>query len=205
MNAGFVALWIWIVLVILMWSGWKEEIAPDIKPMTLALLSGSVLVLLAFPLWWTLPFDYASIKLQIAIFPLLVAATYWLFYRNSIGGLLYLVSCVLLLAFIWWSIRKIYSIDPVFFLLDPRWDAPIVCGAVTAILASRPRTQLAVIIWTAVLAEALLAYQQGRNYTVWIGSSVWWDSFMVAIAASRAVSLLIHGLRAITARLGLLQ
>jgi len=205
MNAGFVALWIAMVFIVLITTGWKEYIIPDMAGKRLTLLFVLVLGLLVLSYGWLLPFGSFSVKLQAAAAVLLLTAVYWLASARGAGQLFYLVSCITLLAFIWGTVYKIYSYDPVFVWLDPKWDAPIVCGLLAGILTAKAKEQLSVLLWSAALSEVLFAILQGGGYTAWVGSWKWWDGFMIALAAARSVSLLLKALRAMTARFGLLQ
>jgi len=205
MNAGFVALWIAVIAFVLMATGWQEQLAPDVKTRKLASLSAVVILMLPAPLWLTLNVHDAQIVIHGAVLVLLLAGAVSVLSQISVSQALYVVSCVLLLSFLWGMIRKIYSMDPVFFMLDPVWDGPLACGLLAGLLVMNTKEQFAIVVWCSVLAEVMNASLQSSGYSGMIGSAWWWDGFIIALAAARVVGLLIKGVKIISARLGLLQ
>nr|WP_139230830.1 hypothetical protein [Paenibacillus catalpae] len=102
----------------------------------------------------------------------------------------YLLICALLAGMIWGSVRKMYSVDPVFFWLDPLLDGPIVAGVLASAFSTKGQHQFTVLLFAGAAAELVHALLQKGVYEASIGSLQWWDSLWIAFAAARIISLL---------------
>lgn len=191
MNPGYMSLWIIIVFLILMATGWKPSFAPDMNRRTMTILGIVIAALLPVSLWWSQPSYDVHFELHVSVSLLLFASllTYKGDEELSYKG--YLVLCTIMIAAIWGFIRKMYSLDPVFYWIDPAWDAPLLAGVLCGAFTSQAKHQFGMIVWSAVLGEVLHAALQPNNYTALIGSLSWWDSFWIAFATARMFSLIV--------------
>src|SRR5690606_9732452 len=137
MNAGYLSLWVICCAFILIMTGWKSVIAPGTNRRTMVLLLLLGAVLLPFPLWWAPVALLPYLQLHAAAGVLLTAGALALLRGDeewSYKG--YLLLSMLMIALIWGMVRKIYSFDPVFYMINPVWDAPLLggllCGAFTS-------------------------------------------------------------------------
>ena len=195
MNPGYVSIWIIIIVFILITTGWKSYLAPDISRRTMAFLGIITVLLLNVSLWWS-PFPpqiQVQLHVSACLFILAGLMTYIDSEDWSYKG--YLLLCAVMIAVIWGFIRKMYSYDPIFHWVDPRWDAPLLCGMFCGAFTSQVKQQFGMVVWGAVLGEMLNAVLQAGVYTAYIGSLSWWDSFWIAMAAARSFSLLLKTIR----------
>ncbi|MCM3627433.1 hypothetical protein M3194_08650 [Paenibacillus glycanilyticus] len=107
----------------------------------------------------------------------------------------YLLICALLAGMIWGSVRKMYSVDPVFFWLDPFLDGPVVAGVLASAFSTKGQHQFTVLLFAGAAAELVHALLQRGVYEASIGSLQWWDSLWIAFATARVISLLFQAVR----------
>ncbi|HTG71516.1 MAG TPA: hypothetical protein VL921_19820, partial [Candidatus Udaeobacter sp.] len=160
MNPGYVSIWIIIIVFILITTGWKSYLAPDISRRTMAFLGIITVLLLNVSLWWS-PFPpqiQVQLHVSACLFILAGLMTYIDSEDWSYKG--YLLLCAVMIAVIWGFIRKMYSYDPVFHWIDPRWDAPLLCGMFCGAFTSQVKQQFGMVVWGAVLGEMLNAVLQ---------------------------------------------
>lgn len=185
MNPGYIAIWIIICAVILFSTGWKPLIAPGVNRRSFVLLLVAVIALLPFPLWSSVMPQFPNLELHAAVYLLLIAGGATLLRSKeewSYKG--YMLLCIAMIALIWGTIRRIYSVDPVFYWLEPTLDTPLLAGALVGAFASRTELQFGILIWGAALGEMINAVLQGSDLMARIGSVSWWDSFCMAMAAA---------------------
>ncbi|OBZ17810.1 hypothetical protein [Bacillus sp. FJAT-26390] len=204
MNPGFMSLWIVLILFILIATGWKPYLAPEISRRTLAILGIVMVLLLSLSIWWSPFSEHIQVELHVSVCFLMLVSL--LSYKGSddwsyIG---YLILCTMMIAVIWGFIRKMYSFDPIFHWVGPSWDAPLLTGIFCGAFTSQAKHQCGMLVWGAVLGETLNAHLQSRAYTAHLGSLSWWDSFWIALAAARLFSLLLKTIRIGTSKLSLM-
>lgn len=195
MNPGYMSIFIIIILFILIVTGWKPYLAPDINRRTMVFLGAVTSLLLSVPLWWMPSPEHIQVHLHVSVCLFMLAGLLafkgpkeWSYYG-------YLILCTLMIAVIWGFIRKMYSYDPIFYWVDPSWDAPLLCGMFCGAFTFQVKHQFGMIVWGAMLGEMLNAVLQSGLYTAYIGSLSWWDSFWIAMAAARLFSLMLKALR----------
>jgi hypothetical protein len=193
-----------LIMFILLATGWKPYLAPDISRRTLTVLGLILIASLPFSIWWSPLREYIQVEMHVSVCMLLVASLFT--YKGdeewSYKG--YLLLCAVMIAVIWGFVRKIYSYDPVFYWLGPNWDAPMLGGLLCGAFSSSAKHQYGMIIWGAVLGECLNAILQSSGYTAYIGSLSWWDSFWIAIATARLFTLLLKLFRFSLAKLSVM-
>ncbi|WP_456238766.1 YphA family membrane protein [Paenibacillus alkaliterrae] len=198
------SIWIMVIMATLVATGWKPYVAPDISKRTIGLLGILIAVLLPSSIWWSPMPAVVQVQLHVTVCLLLLSTFFLLRGSENWSYRGYLVLCAFMIAVIWGSIRKIYIYDPVFYWLDPSWDAPIIGGLLCGAFTSEAKHQFGLIIWGAVLGECLNAVLQSGAYTAQIGSLSWWDSFWIAIASARLFSLLLKLIRMTISKLGIM-
>lgn len=195
MNPGFMAIWIVLIMIILMATGWKDYVAPDISRRMMVAAVISMVIALASSLW-LLPFHVFGIEIHVGVCVLLFLALSSLYNgTESWGHVTYLLVCMLMIAVIWGFVRKMYSYDPVFYWINPNWDAPLLAGLFCGAFASKANQQFAMISGGAVIGEIFNAFLQTGGYMGYIGELRWWDSFWIAFATARIFSILLKALR----------
>ncbi|WP_169081835.1 hypothetical protein [Paenibacillus sp. PL91] len=204
MNPGFITLWIVLILFILIATGWKSYLIPEISRRTLAIFGIAMALLLNMSIWWSPFSEHLQVEVHVSVCFLIVSSL--VAYKGSeewsyIG---YLILCTLMIAVIWGFIRKMYSFDPVFYWIDPSWDGPLLTGIFCGAFTSQVKHQFGMIVWGAVLGETLNVLLQSGMYATQLGSLTWWDSFWIALAAARVFSLLLKSIRIGTAKLSVM-
>ena len=123
MNDGYIAVWFLTMGLILFMTGWHEQVADQLSrhALSLILMGAFVLQALNIPLSAEL-----SIKGSV-VFIFAIAVGSVLSLRHSVLFLFVLV-CGVLTGMIWLWIRYMYMIDPVFILMKPLWDGPLIAG-----------------------------------------------------------------------------
>ncbi|WP_138753479.1 YphA family membrane protein [Paenibacillus sinopodophylli] len=196
MNAGYMMLWILMITMVLMATGWKEQIVPDVSWRKVVLF-GAAMALSFISSQWFSPFKgIIQLDIHVSIFLMLTFAALSLYEGKSRGSYIgYLLLCILMVSVIWGIVRRMYSYDPVFYWIDPSWDAPLLAGLFCGAFVSQAKQQFAMIAWGAVLGETIYAAMLHWSSTTYIGQLNWWDSFWLALAAARVFSLLLKGIR----------
>jgi len=181
MIEGFMSLWLLTMAFILYMTGWKKQVSGNVSGRILffGLVITAVLHLITIPLpgglvWHGSALGAFAVSV-IAVFASRSVPTYAsvLFGAALAGG-------------VWWWFRYIYSIDPVFVVVHPDWDGPIMASLVASFFAERFRHQFALIIIAAIVSELFLAAAT-RQYNVRLGSLGWWDHVIAALFITRIV------------------
>lgn len=82
-----------------------------------------------------------------------------------------------------------YMMDPVFILLRPAWDGPLIAGLFSGLLCDRFRTQAAAAVIAAVIEPFHFVINRLNGITEHIiGSLAWWDGLMIAMLVARIIS-----------------
>ncbi|MCA0754436.1 hypothetical protein KP806_05195 [Paenibacillus sp. N4] len=202
MNPGFISLWLLLIWLVLLATGWKPFLFPEVTRRRMLTYGLIGLLLLPTPIWLTAVLAGAHIELHAAVCVLLAAAMAALlrFEGWSLRG--YLALSAVMTAVVWGFVRKIYSYDPVFYWLDPNWDAPLAAGVLCGAFSSEVRHQGVILIWGAALSELLLALLHKDIPSVRIGSLSWWDGFLIAFSAARLISILVRGAKTAMSKAG---
>lgn len=195
MNPGYLSLWIIIIFSILTATGWKPYFTQDLNKRTIVFFGALILAIQFLPLWWAPEVQYFEFQIHVNAGLLMLAAFLTIRGDEERSYKGYLILCALLIAAIWGLLRKMYSFDPVFYWIDPIWDAPLLGGVLCGAFASQAKHQFGMIVWGAVLGELLNAALQSHRHTAMIGSLAWWDSFWIAFASARLFSMLLKWLQ----------
>ncbi|ACT01042.1 hypothetical protein Pjdr2_2387 [Paenibacillus sp. JDR-2] len=188
-NAGYISIWIMLMAFILITTGWSDFVGLTIKHKRWLFIAFAVCAALQ-PIQET--FRLGTIQLHVFAGTVLLMLISLLAMRGPLvwDSRGYLLICALLAGMIWGSLRKMYSVDPVFFWLDPLLDGPVVAGVLAAAFSSKGQHQLTVLLYAGAAAELVHALLQHGVYEASVGSLQWWDSIWIAFVAARLISLL---------------
>lgn len=177
------------MVYILMTTGWSDFVGLAVKRKKWVLIAMAVCAVLQ-PIQET--FRLGSIQIHVFAGTILLMLISLLAMRGPLvwDSRGYLLICALLAGMIWGSVRKMYSVDPVFFWLDPLLDGPVVAGLLAAAFSSKGQHQLTVLLYAGAAAELVHALLQRGVYEASVGSLQWWDSIWIAFVAARLISLL---------------
>ncbi|SDW31153.1 hypothetical protein [Paenibacillus sp. CF384] len=181
MNDGFIAFWLLSMAFILYVTGWKEQVAEGMSSRMLGLfILGALLLHVAELTVKESVLITGSAALAIAV------AFIQLAMLRHFGTVLFVVFSALLTGFMWMWVRYIYGMDPVFIVLNPAWDGPLLAGLFAGLLADRFRSQFVIAVFAAVFSQLdLLISPLVITKLMMIGSPAWWDGLVIALTAAR--------------------
>jgi|GEM_PF-1560056 hypothetical protein len=188
-NAGYISIWIMLMVFILMTTGWSDFVGLPVKNKKWLFLALAVCAALQ-PIEET--FRLGSVQIHVFAGTILLMLIALLAMRGPLvwDSRGYLLICALLAGMIWGSVRKMYSVDPVFFWLDPLLDGPVVAGILASAFSTKGQHQFTVLLFAGAAAELVYTLLQHGVNEAFIGSRQWWDSVWIAFAAARIISLL---------------
>jgi hypothetical protein len=172
---------LFIAFSILLLTGWKCQLVGDLQ------LRGFNLLLLLSLLLSPFTLDLYGIRVNGSLLPLLGWAVHRLLrFRPADGGpgIPALPLYILFLLCVWVWMRRLYALDPVFVLLHERWDAPLLIGALTALLIRRFRDQMSVLAVTLTAGQAIMAVTVRSLEETTLGGWGWWDGFSAAFIST---------------------
>jgi len=181
MIEGFMSVWLLAMAFILYMTGWKKQVSGNVsgRILFIGLVMAAALHLLKIPLPGGLVWHGSALGAFTVSMIALITSRSAVTYASVIVG-------VALAGGLWWWFRYIYSIDPVFVVVHPNWDGPIMAGIVASFFAERFRYQFALIITAAIVSELFLAAAT-KQYNVMLGSLGWWDHTIAALFITRIV------------------
>lgn len=197
MNEGFIALWLLSMAAILFFTGWGNAVSDDMPLRTIVAFIGTVAVLHFFTV---------SVQDQVVIgggaLLAIGTAVVLLLTMHSPGSMLYILFSALLTGFMWTWMRYIYTMDPVFIVIHPRWDGPVLAGLFAGLLADRFRSHFIIAVFGAVMS--LSTHYLGPaapSAALRIGTLAWWDGLTIALTAARVMANVKAGIRLMALRL----
>ncbi|MUT65501.1 hypothetical protein [Paenibacillus sp. NEAU-GSW1] len=194
MNPGFVSIWILTIFIILSATGWSHWVGAANANWRTMIAIGSGCIALQ-PLQHSLAVSSIAIDVHASSVYITIAALASVRGNTFNNSKLYLSLGSLLTGVIWGSIQTMYNADPVFYWIDPRWDAPLLGGLLAAAFSTKAQHQFAVLVLSAFVAEMTIAVMSGGEHTAHIGQLPWWDGFWLAFALSRGVSIVFSAAR----------
>ncbi|WP_274651666.1 hypothetical protein [Paenibacillus humicola] len=181
MNDGYTALWLGLIGGILYITGWRErnDAAPP-APVLLLLLAAAV---------WLHAYEWpigSGIRISGSAALLLVCLMAYVLTRGNGGETALLAACSGLAGLLWVWIRCMYAADPVFVLIRPEWDGPLLAGAAAGLLSDKARLHYAIAAAAAAAAPLSGLLQPGLSQpAAEIGGPAWWDGLALAALAAR--------------------
>jgi len=179
MIEGFMSVWLLAMAFILYVTGWEKQVSGHVsgRILCVGLVMTAALHLLKIPLPGGLIWHGSALgALAISVMAVITSRSISIYASVLFGAAL--------AGGLWWWFRYIYSIDPVFIVVHPDWDGPIMAGIVASFFADRFRDQFALIIFAAIVSELFLAAAT-RQYNVLLGSFGWWDDTIAALVITR--------------------
>ncbi|WP_074904847.1 hypothetical protein [Paenibacillus algorifonticola] len=191
MNEGYLSFWIMIMAFILMMTGWAEYVGAGRSKLIVA-----VLCLFSQPFHYRVTVYGTAIEIYASVMVAAVAVC-WTLRRGADGeSRRYLLLCACLTGIILGGIQKLYRLDPVFYWIDPVSDGGLLGGLLVSAFSMKPGHQFGILLLAAVLAELANGLLSTGIYMARIGSLAWWDSFWLAFAYARIISIVFQLLRA---------
>ncbi|MBO7744073.1 hypothetical protein I8J29_07705 [Paenibacillus sp. MWE-103] len=184
MNDGFIAIWLLSMAAILYFTGWERQVADGLPLRTLGAFIGATCVLHAMSVTVR---GQAEITGSAAL--AIGSALVLLVIMRKPGAIFFTLFSALLTGFMWMWMGYIYSMDPVFVVVHPAWDGPLLAGLFAGLLADRFRTHFVIAALSAVVAlgQAYLG-PAAHDGVLFIGSLSWWDGLIIALTAARLTS-----------------
>ncbi|WP_127530774.1 hypothetical protein [Paenibacillus kobensis] len=198
MNAGFVAIWLITIVIILLVTGWRELVADQVKPSSMTLLIVGCVLL--WPFYVTLHREWlppAGGTVSLSACWLTVWAIAAVLFNRPKGSLqrFYMIVAALLSSLMGGWLRLLYMNDPVLIIGHSSLDAAILTGAAAALSAPiQSQSLFAVVTIASVLQPLVMGWFAPA--VAWrpveIGSLAWWDGYMAALLSSRLMGLCIR-------------
>ncbi|NBD22604.1 YphA family membrane protein [Paenibacillus glycinis] len=194
MNDGFIVFWLLSMAAILYFTGWEEQVADGIRLRTIGVFIGASCLLQLV----SINIRGEAVVTGSAVLAIVTAVTLLITVRR-LGTMLFVLFSSLLTGFMWTWMRYIYSMDPVFVVIHPHWDGPVLAGLFAGLLADRFRSHFTIVVLSALLA---LAYHfigtAAQDSPLEIGSLAWWDGLAIALTAARVVGSIKAWIKQIT-------
>ncbi|PZD93509.1 hypothetical protein DNH61_23090 [Paenibacillus sambharensis] len=188
MIAGYLSVWLLLSGMILIMTGWRRELiggcSMRIAALFLVPLTAMTLLSAGRPVYYVLlPVAWLWLWAMMAItkHEAAVHQTY-----------IYLTALLTAAAWIW--MRKLYWFDPVFVILHPYTDAPLLAALAAAFMSARFRDQFAVLALSSTIGElgsVLIPLKELTWRSSVLDSRVLLDSFLLAMAGVRLVTVLL--------------
>lgn len=181
MNDGYTAIWIISMGLILYMTGWQKQVADHVSRRTVIVFFAGIAVFHSLDI----PLGQAAALKGSAAWAAAGAGAAMLSTKQSLQTV-FVMLCTGLVGSVWLWIRVMYQADPVFVLIHPVIDGPVIAGFLAGMLADRFRMQFAIVTLAAVMAQYS---QQVRaivpNNRFVIGDWAWWDGLTIAVSAAR--------------------
>lgn len=188
MNKGYIAIWLLSIGLILYCTGWQRHVAGRISGRSvLMFLCGAVVL---HPV--IIPVGPDIVLRGSAGWALLAAILAVASVRNAMQTV-FVILCTMLAGTVWLWARTMYAMDPVFILMHPTWDGPLMAGLMAGLLTDRFRYHYGIVTLAAAMAE--FSSPAGRHTVVTLGSAAWWDGVAIALIAARMVWNMKTGIR----------
>lgn len=184
MNDGFIVVWLFSMAAILYFTGWEKLVADGLSLRVVLPFLGAVALLQMMQL----AIQEEVVVTGGAVLAIGTASLLWATMRAA-GSMLFVLFTALLTGFMWSWMGYIYSMDPVFVALHPKWDGPLLAGIFAGLLADRFRSHFVIVVFGALVALGHHFIGAGGAATpVVVGSLAWWDGAAIALTAARVVS-----------------
>lgn len=181
MTPGFLSVWIALIIMILLFTGWKSLLAPDFNKKPSLLVTAIIAACLPLPWWWP---NISAAKWQIHASVAVLLATAALagyFQAEKWSTRSYLITSAVIIGAAWGLIRKMYSFDPIYHWLGPMWDAPLMAALLSCMFSKNAVAQFALIVWGSVIGSLIYCMLASASQQVLIGSWSWWDELATAL------------------------
>lgn len=185
MTEGYWTILLFIMLLILLVTGWKTWLAQHFSITFIGLSYASIWI--SKWLDWMIPLHVHGFRLTIDGSVILVLLLQLLFLLKRLprkSHILNSVMYIFLLAFLSTISHAIILYSPWVKANIAVWYIPVGCGLLLGALGIGIHQLGAVVFWGAITAEILLLWQQKGEYISQIGNLLWWDMIAMTIICS---------------------
>ncbi|XEC92767.1 hypothetical protein AB6A23_15340 [Paenibacillus tarimensis] len=181
MNAGYLSVWIILVTIILLATGWRRQLTGDVAPAVLIAAGVGWLILRPF----SIPF-LSHTQIELAMIWVICWSVVPIFRNGNRLMTIYLLFGAAMIGMLWFWMRRLYIVDPVFIVIHPLWDGPLIAGLFAGWMAVRFQDQLFLLTLAIFLGEFLLQYSLHLRLPAFgLGGAEWWDRFLLTLCTAR--------------------
>ncbi|HIW33119.1 MAG TPA: hypothetical protein IAA29_10065 [Candidatus Paenibacillus intestinavium] len=185
MTEGYWTILLFIMLLILLLTGWKAWLAQHFSIMFISLSYVSIWI--SVLLHWVIPLNVNSIELTIDGSIILIVIMQLAFLLKGLpqkSQMLYSMMYILLMAFLATISHAIIIYSPWVKANIAYWYIPVCSGLLLGVLGVSFKQLGVIVFWGAIVADTLLLWQQKGEYIARIGTLLWWDLISMTIICS---------------------
>ena len=185
MTEGYWTILLFIMLLILLLTGWKAWLAQHFSITFIGLSYVSIWTSHWFN--WIISLNVLRFEVTIDGSILLIVLLQLLYLLKGLpqkSGMLYSTMYILLIAFLSTISHAIIIYSPWVKANIALWYIPVGSGILLGALGVSFKQLGVIIFWGAIAAEALLLWQQKGEYIARIGTLLWWDLISMTIIFS---------------------
>lgn len=182
MTEGYWTILLFIMILILLLTGWKSWLEQHVNIGFIVFSYISI----ALSNWfgWSIPLSLHKFKISIDGSILLIVLLHIALLFKRIphrAHILYSIMYILLLALVSTISHAIIFYSPWVEANMAIWYIPIGCGVLLGALGISVSQLGGIVFWGSICAEILLLWQQKGEYIAHIGNLLWWDMISMSI------------------------
>lgn len=184
MNPGYLSLLIICIMMILLASGWKEELVGGVshKVLFLFFMSWIPLSLINITLFERYQVNMSYGLLLLIIF--LILAT-----RRSVFLIVHLLSIGLLMGSFYFLFKQLVNMNPIMVVYRPLLDQCVLISFLTVLFVRHPLQQLACLSIGLMTGDMLNHYFHQGHIPLNFGGAAFQDQWWLTLLMTRALSL----------------
>lgn len=180
LNAGTIAILLFLIVFILLVSGWKEVFMKSLSYRACLLFMlcwlAGVFINLQVP---------PNIRMNAGILVLFTSALLCFFRIQVWYRRLYVLTVTVLIGMVYALFGHFVMMDPIFIWVSPEWDPVIVATLCVLLAVQTIEEQMFVITVAFLLGDVLLQWISVRNHMISLGTARWYDQWWLAIVTAR--------------------
>ncbi|OPA81424.1 hypothetical protein BVG16_03695 [Paenibacillus selenitireducens] len=180
LNAGTIAILVYLIVLILIVSGWKEVFMKSLSYRACLLFMLGWLICVFMNLQIT-----PNIRLNAGIVVLLSSALLCFFQIQVWYRKLYVLTVTVLIGTVYALFGHFVRMDPIFIWVSPVWDPVIVATLCVLLAVQSIEEQMVVITIAFLLGDGLLQWISGGHHVISLGTAGWYDQWWLAIVVAR--------------------
>jgi len=179
LNAGTIALLVYLIVMILLCSGWREIFISSLT------YRSCMLFMILFPITslFTIPM-HSTMSLNAGVVVLVVTAVYCFDKLKPWYRKIYVLTVTLLIGVVYALFGHFVMMDPIFIWVSSRWDPVIVSVACVLLAVQTIEEQLIIITVGFLLGDAIMQGMTG-GVGITLGSAAWYDVWWISIITAR--------------------
>jgi len=179
LNAGTIALLVYLIVLILLSSGWREVFISSLS------YRSCLLFMILFPIaaLFTIPI-HSTLTLNMGVMVLLVTAVYCLDKLDPWYRKIYVITVTLLIGVVYALFGHFVILDPIFIWVSSRWDPVIVSVACVLLAVQTIEEQLIIITVGFLFGDAIMQGMTG-GAGITLGTAAWYDQWWISILTAR--------------------